>query len=127
MRTFAVYFAASGRRGRRFQDAVDLMFEAELDDHEPEGPRTALWWLQACSRSGGTALTRHHRWVTEAGIPCGDRAVHEHQLLSRAVDFAVMYDGLNAPNLGCIEVLIRRMQLLESAQLDDPRTHNYEG
>ena len=53
--------------------------------------------------------------------------MHEHQLLSRAVDFAVMYDGLNAPNLGCIEVLIRRMQLLESAHLDDPKAPNYEG
>eukprot|EP00974_Lingulodinium_polyedra_P058546 5637778-Lingulodinium_polyedra.AAC.1 len=40
---------------------------------------------------------------------------------------AVMYDGLNVPNLGSLEVLIRRLQLLESAHLDDPRAPNYEG
>ena len=127
IRTLSVNFNANGRRGRRFADTVELMFETDLPDMELEGPRTALWWLQACARTGGTALTRHHRWVAEGGIPRGDRAVHEHEVLSRIVDSAVLFDSLNAANLLSFEVVCRRLQLIEAAHLGDPTAPDYGG
>ena len=127
IRTLSVNFNANGRRGRRFADTVEMMFETDLPDMELEGPRTSLWWLQACARSGGTALTRHHRWVSEGGIPRGDRAVHEHEVLSRVVDATVLFDSLNASNLLSFEVVCRRLQLIEAAHLGDPTAPDYGG
>ena len=104
-----------------------MMFEAELAGLDLDGPRTALWWMQACARAGGTALTRRRRWASESGIPKGDRSIHEHQVLSRALDYASKCDSLNVANLASMEIVLRRLQLIESAHLEDPTAPNYEG
>eukprot|EP00974_Lingulodinium_polyedra_P095926 9298043-Lingulodinium_polyedra.AAC.1 len=58
-------------------------------------------------------IARHTRWVRESGIPHTDRCIHEHEILSRFFELAATYDGLSLPNLASVELLARRLQLIE--------------
>ena len=48
-------------------------------------------------------------------------------MLSRALDVAVNFDGLNIANLASFEQLIRQKQLLAEAYVANPSTPSYEG
>ncbi len=54
-------------------------------------------------------------------------AIHEHEVLSTVVQFAVVHDRLNALNLACMEMALRRIQLHEAAVAESPENPSYEG
>lgn len=93
-----------------------------------EGPRTADWLVSKIALSGaGGFIARHHRWVRESGISVTDRSTFEHQLLSKALEAAISIDRLNVKNLCIIEVLARRLQLIEEVISENPGAPNWEG
>lgn len=91
-----------------------------------EGPDSKTWWLDKLVRSGiGSMVARHHRWRHESGVQNG-RLVHEHELISRAIEVFVTIDGINLKQCEGAEVLLRRLQLLEEAVVDSPSEPNFE-
>ena len=126
VRTLEVRYAASGERQRNFKETIAEMVQADFDDF-PLEPRTSLSYLRAVSSVAESAFGQHLGWVSQSKIPDGDRAIHENEVLSRALDLAITYDSLNVSNLASFELLIRRKQLLAEAHAYNPSAPSYEG
>ena len=93
----------------------------------PLEPRTTLPYLKAVCSVSESAFGQHLAWVQQSKIPDGDRAIHEDEVLARAIDLAVGYDSLNICNLASFELLVRRRQLLADAHSYNPSAPSYEG
>eukprot|EP00438_Fugacium_kawagutii_P000777 Skav229111 [mRNA] locus=scaffold92:703800:704993:+ [translate_table: standard] len=126
VRTLCVKFGPNGERSRSYRESVLEMVQVEYDDF-PLEPRTALAYARAVATVAESSFAQHLNWVAQSRIPDGDRAVHENEVLSRALDLAVCYDGLNIANLASFELLIRRKQLLAEAHSYNPAAPSYEG
>ncbi|CAK0832385.1 unnamed protein product, partial [Prorocentrum cordatum] len=113
----------AGGEQSAFVDDVRLM---KRDPSVPigiKGPATlpdTLADLRKGSTGGFTAA--HDRWLVDSKVPASSRSGHEHRVLSRALSMAHEIDGLNLPNLTCLEYINRRRQLIETAHRDDPGT-----
>ena len=54
-------------------------------------------------------------------------AIHEDEVIARAIDLAVSYDALNICNLASFELLIRRRQLLADRAPSYKGSNHYMG
>ncbi|CAE8622891.1 unnamed protein product [Polarella glacialis] len=92
------------------------------------GPRTAPWWIDALMvQNYGGLIARHHLWKSESGIGNNDRVGFEHEVISKTLEIAALYDGLNLKNCMFNEFLLRRLQLQEEAIAEDPTNPSYDG
>ena len=92
------------------------------------GPSTASWFLDQVAVGGMPSMVaRHHRWKTDSGVRSNLPAVYEHEVISSVLDIAVITDRLNVKNLVSFELLLRRLQLQESAITESPENPSYEG
>ena len=126
-RVCSLRYGPDGRRHRNFRDATDLMMETAFHDFPLTGPRTCAWLVTAMGETSTGPVARHSRWAAESGVPASDRSRYEHEILSRAFELGVCYDGLNPTNLACFELLARRLQLLEESHLEDPLHPTFQG
>ena len=126
VRTFEVKFGLNGDRSRNFKETILEMQQVEFNDF-PLEPRTTLPYLRAVSNVFESAFGQHLAWVQQSKIPDGDRAIHEDEVLARAIDLAIAYGSLNICNLASFELLIRRRQLLADAHAYNPSSPSYEG
>jgi hypothetical protein len=126
-RRLSVKFGADGGRRRLYRDSVEDMVEAEFDDWPVVGPRTTRWVVKEIGKIAEGPRAQHALWVRGSKIPDGDRAIYDDQVLSFILELAVTYDCLNVVNLACMEVLIRRRQLLAEAHVSNPGAPSYEG
>jgi hypothetical protein len=117
----------AGGEQSAFVDDVRLM---KRDPSVPigiKGPATlpdTLADLRKGSTGGFTAA--HDRWLVDSKVPASSRSGHEHRVLSRALSMAHEIDGLNLPNLTCLEYINRRRQLIETAHRDDPVSGSWD-
>lgn len=93
-----------------------------------EGPRTAKFLVSEVVKLGiGNFSSRHQKWLRDSGVDPNSRAVHEHRLLSKVLDLALLFDRFNIVNSACFELVFRRMQLMEDVHADDPRNPSWQG
>ena len=72
-------------------------------------------------------LMRHSKWVSESGVRADSRSAHDHSILSHILENAVVIDQLNVVNLVCLEIVRKRLILLEEAHPIDPGQPSFEG
>ena len=127
LRTIAVKFGADGRRRTTFGDAVSRMSCDEPDGGLVgiEGVRTTHWVLNDMLEHGGNPQLHADWWARQARIPEGDRALHEVEVISKAIDCFATIDQLNLPALTGIEVLVRRLALHKEAHRVSPSAADY--
>ena len=78
------------------------------------GEASGVSCFKRARRAG--SFTDHHRlWMTKSNIDQRKPHAHEHFILCLAIDMFAMFDQVNLPSLLGGEILLRRMQLLESA------------
>ena len=77
------------------------------------------------TRTGGSFLSAHQKWLVDSGVDATSRSAHEHRVLSRALQLAAHSDRLNIKNLSSCEFLDRRRQLIEEAHREDPKHPNF--
>ena len=126
VRTLEVKYGVGGDRQRSFRETVAEMVQCDFEDF-PFEVRTALPYAKAVSTVAESAFSQDLGWVAQSKIPEGDRAIHENEVLSRALDLAVTYDSLNIANLASFELIVRRKQLLAEAHSYSPGQPSYEG
>ena len=127
VRTLSVKFGVDGSRRRTFRESLEEMEEAPFDDWPLEGPRTCQWVVREISRLAEGPRAQHSLWLRGSKIPDGDRAGYEDAVLAQILETAVTYDALSVVNLACMELLVRRRQLLAEAHVGNPSAPSYEG
>ena len=105
----------SGERWRLLAESVSQNVAEDFDDWPLDNIRSCKKLLVDLRRAGKTFLQSHADWVTFSGVKEADRSIHEHRILSKALDLAVSYDQLQLVNLASFEVLVKRRMLIEQA------------
>jgi hypothetical protein len=128
-RTLPVQWAVNGQRARAFMDAARMQEMSEMDekDFPLDGPRSLGWFINDMANSGTTPLLRHGKWVAESGVGADSRSAHEHSILSHVLEKSMVVDQLNVVNLVSMEIIGRRLILLEEAHSVDPGQPSFEG
>ena len=128
-RTLAVHWAVNGQRARPFMDSARMQEVSEMDekDFPLDGPLSLAWFINAMANSGTTPLLRHGKWVAESGVGADSRSAHEHSILSHVLEKSMVVDQLNVVNLVSMEIVGRRLILLEEAHSVDPGAPSFEG
>lgn len=124
-RTLSIKYGVNGERSRTVKESVQEMRVTEFDDF-PFTPRTTAEYMRAVTTVAESCLSQHNMWVTQSGIPSGDRSIYEDDCLARVLDYAVKFDGLNIMNLASFELIIRRRQLIAEAHSHTPGAPSYE-
>ena len=116
------------RRHRSFAGAVSaLMNDAVEGGLGLEGPLCTYDKVIAVRDSSGSFTSSHQSWLQSSRIPDGDRAIYEHEVLSRCLDAMLLFDQLNIPALRSAEVLVRRLMLIEEAYALCPSAPDFAG
>ena len=123
LRVLEVLFDSAEERFRSYDSAANTYAEHDFFDWPIDGPRSTYSVLKQLRRDGRTFLQQHDDWALRGQVDASNRAVHEHRLLSRALPDSVIYDQLAVPNLGCIEVMVRRRMLIERAPFGQSRSN----
>ncbi|CAE7199591.1 unnamed protein product, partial [Symbiodinium natans] len=112
-RTLAVRYNAEGQRRREFREAVEKSTESAWTDWPVRGPRTAKWVGQYIANNGGSTFAMHNAWRSNSRLQPSDSGVLEHESICKALELALEYDQLNLGELACVELLCRRLQMLQ--------------
>ena len=75
-----------------------------------------MWVSKETSKGGGGPVQHHTRWRTAYKVDGADRAYNEHGFLSTLFEVAGCYDQLDIGSLASVEVLCRRLQLLDEVK-----------
>ena len=112
-RTLAVRYGTDGKRRRELRDGVELASESVWGDWPIKGPRTAKWVGQYFVSNGGSPLSMHNAWKVNCKLQASDGGVLEHESICKALELAIEYDQLNIGELAAIELLCRRLQMIQ--------------
>eukprot|EP00971_Amphidinium_carterae_P335962 6472068-Amphidinium_carterae.2 len=125
IRVLPIRLDGNGERWRTMAESAGSSREEVLGDYPLEGPRSLLWLVKQLARSNMNFRHHHEAWVRNSGIRGNDRAVHEYKSLTRLLDYAVSYDQLQVCNLACLEVVARRLVIIEEAYRLQPEAPSY--
>ena len=103
-------------RWRDWKSLAGMIGEPLFPDWPLEGPRTTKWLVKEIAKSGGGPLQHHQRWKTHLRADDGDRSVHEHELLCMTLELSGYYDQLDLSALAGMELVSRRLQLIEESK-----------
>ena len=81
--------------------------------------------MQELAQGSEGPAPRHFNWISQSGVPGGDRSVHEHFCLSKILEVGAEVDQLNLPSLVSFELIGRRLMLIESAHQYNPSNPDY--
>jgi hypothetical protein len=112
-RTLAVRYGNDGKRRRELRDGVEISTESAWADWPIRGPRTARWVCQYISSNGGSALIMHNTWKQICKLQNSDNGVTEHESLCKMLELALEYDQLNIGELALLEMVCRRLQMVQ--------------
>ena len=113
LRTLPVQTTKTGKKHRDYTSAVELCSETPFPDWCIEGPRTALWVLEAIQRQETTPVRRHYWWRQMLQVTVADEGISEHLAICEALETAVTFDQLNCGELAIVEQMARRLQMWE--------------
>ena len=75
-------------------------------------------------KSGLLPTGRSKQWASET-LNLGDRTQHEHFILTKVLELACEVDQVNVPTLASLEVVCRRLQLIEYSYSQNPSNPEY--
>ena len=84
-----------------------------MEDWAIPGPRTSEWCVRFLNRRNGGPMDHHRWWIQNHSLKPDSWGVAEHDNLSKALDKLGRFDGLDLANLAGVELMFRRLQLIE--------------
>lgn len=120
-RVLAVRYDESGDRARPWMEVARGIAQSTMSDFPVSGPRTTAWVVRFLARRG-TGPEDHHRWWRSTARLSGtDWGVGEHQMCCRILQQSGCFDQLDLANLAGMEIIARRLQLIEYQYRDRVR------
>jgi hypothetical protein len=101
-----------GTRLRDWRDAARQCKQEDFVDFPIVKPRTARWCADYLVKDGGPAL-HHEVWRSRRRLQVTDFGVDMHDTLSKIAEFLGTYDQYDLANSAGVELLFRKMQLIE--------------
>ncbi|CAK0886193.1 unnamed protein product, partial [Prorocentrum cordatum] len=127
IRTIGDHRSRLGRRDVDFRDAVEMMEHVELADAPDLGPRAMGEFLASVATGSGNLVSCQAEWERLSGVSAGGTQNHEHRICSCSLMRAVCLDQLNANDLHCMEVAVRRIIQIKMAVQRNPRHPDFSG
>ena len=115
------------RRFIPFREAMNLMRESAFKDWSFSGPRAVKEYLTSINDSGTDIGNYHLQWVKNSNVNPRTSVVHEHRNLIEVLRLAITRDQLDASNLQCLELAVRRLVQLEIAVSRSANAPDYTG
>ena len=115
VRILPIRYDEAGERWRLLQDSIGVVEQADFEDWPLDNLRSTKRLLTDLRRNNRTFMQSHSDWVEHSGVRDGGRSIHEHRVLSKALELALSYDQLALVNLASMEVLVKRRMLIEHA------------
>ena len=92
-----------------------------------QGPRAVLELVASVQTLGQTLFTYHEFWVRQSGAQADSAVSWEHKMLCTQLAMAVGYDRLDASNVASLELVGRRIIMIERAVRVNPRAPSFVG
>lgn len=108
-----INFQGVTRAERQWRDVSKETQEEKFEDWGVPGPRTAQWCVRFLNRRNGGPQDHHRWWVQSHSLKPDAWGVAEHDHLMKALDKLGRYDGLDLANIAGVEMMFRRVQLIE--------------
>ena len=89
-------------------------------------PRTCRWFTRFVKDVNTSPQSRTGQWTKELGINDADRVKCEHAHLCDMLQMVMTCDQLDVSSLGCFELLVRRLQMLEQAYGANPKAPRFD-
>ena len=113
-RVFPLVTDVTGRQRRDFFITARELTEATVSDWPLTGPRSMRWCLSFIGDQCNTGPSgRMQQFMSLCKLTFSDKYVSEYAVLCKIVEYAVQYDQLRVSNLACMELVSRRLQLIE--------------
>ncbi len=122
-----IYDLGTGERWRSMEQVASGCAATVFDDWPLDGSRDSGWVVTTLRRRNHTFLQHHAAWLSRSGVRDGDRVIHEHGTLCRALHLLCTYDQVRISNLAGAEALVKRMELIEEAYRGRGSAPSYEG
>ena len=112
-RLLGLTFQEGKRDERQWREVAKDSNQESFEDWNVPGPRTSSWCLKFINRRNGGPNDHHRFWMQTHGLDASGWGVQEHEHLSKIVDRLGRFDGLDLANLAGVELIFRRLQLIE--------------
>lgn len=90
-------------------------------------PRVCAELLRGIRSLGLTLFTCHENWARQSGCHPESAIVGAHKVLCGVIGLAVGYDRLDVSNVSAIELVARRLIMVERAVRANPKAPNFTG
>ena len=117
-RLLSMTFQDISRAERQWRDVSKDIKQEDFKDWSMPGPRTTEWCVRFLNRRNGGPMDHHRWWTQNHSLKPDNWGVAEHDNLSKALDKLGRFDGLDLSNLAGVEVMFRRLQLIEYVYSD---------
>ena len=118
-RTLSLGLVTGDRRRRPWRDVCSQLSPDKFVDWPVQGPRTSSWCCEFINRRGGGPLDHHRWWLGSLRLNSDAWGVSEHEHALRSLDHQGCYDGLDLTNIAGVELIFRRVQMIEYAYMRD--------
>ena len=126
-RILPVLLDEQGERWRKLEDSVACSTQVEFDDWPLDNVRSTRYAMKERRRANTDWMQSSSTWIRNSGIRATDRACHEHKVISRALTLFQSYDQLCMVNSAGVELLVKRLMLIENAYRGRPEAPRYDG
>ena len=113
-RTLPVAYGIDGKPRFEFGQAARTLAESPVPHWPLTGPRSCLWILLFVIQQCQTSMSgRLQQFMAMAKLSFSDKHMTEYSVLCRILELAITFDQLHITNLACMELVCRRLQLIE--------------
>lgn len=116
-----------GKRFLDFKSYMVLLKEDTMTDWPLQGPRLTLKFLKNVRSGPGDLATYHLSWAKGSGINIYSMVRHNHRIICNVVRTAMETDQLNGTNVLAVELLLRRLVRIKTAESRLPSSPDFPG
>ena len=107
-------YDVSGHPHREYLETVKLLPKDNVSSWPLTGPRSTRWVTQFISAQCHTGPTgRLHQFMSLTKLTFQDKYISECSVICKALELAIGFDQLKVTDLASVELLCRRLQLIE--------------